>query len=175
MEQLKSINHVSKVDNTSVSDQADTHKTRVVQNFRVTNPVPSGMIERNVSSESHKTKAETRACKAYRRGYQQASDRLKRADRDLGETVAVIATALTTVTAIEAVINIAKKEVELPRTFLITAFYVYIAAMIVTLVWGTFRSRNAILRRAHAEKEVDQAKLGIFEYCPGEYWSKIEE
>lgn len=175
MEQFKSTNRVSKLDNASVSDQADAHNTRLVQNIRVTDPVAPGLLERNPSSENYKTKAITHACKAYRRGYQQANDRLKRADRDLGETVAVIAASLTAVTAVEAVINIAHNKIGLPSIFPFVTFYVYMAALVVILVWGVLRSRNALRRRTQAEKEVDQAKMGIFEFCLGEHWPRMEE
>lgn len=115
------------------------------------------------------------ACKASRRGYQQASDRLRRANRDLGETAAFIAASLTTVTAIQAVISIANDKLGLSRDILQLAFNGYIGIFILILLVGAVRANNALRRRAKAEKEIDQAKKGIFEFCPTEQWPKLEE
>jgi hypothetical protein len=147
----------------------------MIQNHQVTHTDIYGLVENDVLEASHPTRANIYACRACQRGYQQARDRLKRADRDLGETVAVVAASLTTATAVEAVINVAHDKIQLSREFLLTAFDIYIATFIVILVWGVIRSWNAIRKRTHAERDVDQAKRGIFQFCPGEQWPKAEE
>ncbi|HLF75459.1 MAG TPA: hypothetical protein VI524_13975 [Anaerolineales bacterium] len=126
-------------------------------------------------AENHQTKGQMYACKASRRGYQQARDRLRRAERDLGETAAFIAASLTTVTAIQAVISIAHDRLGLSQEILRSAFEAYIAIFLVILVGGALRARNAIRRRAQAEKELDQTKKGIFEFCPTDQWPKLDE
>lgn len=126
-------------------------------------------------AESQQSIGKIHACKASRRGYQQASDRLRRANRDLGETAAFIAASLTTVTAIQAVISIANDKLGLSRDILQLAFNGYIGIFILILLVGAVRANNALRRRAKAEKEIDQAKKGIFEFCPTEQWPKLEE
>ena len=115
------------------------------------------------------------ACKASQRTLRLAGDRLKRANRDLGETAAFILASLTTVTAVEAVINIAVKQIEISQEFLKTAFNSYIAVFILILLWGAFRSGIAIRRRARAEQEIDQAKKCIFEFCHENQWPKEDD
>ena len=116
-----------------------------------------------------------RACKASQLSLEQANDRLKRANRDLGETAAFIAASLTTVTAVEAVINIAVDKIGLSKQILQTAFDGYIAIIVLIFVWGLVRTRDALHKRARAEKEIDQAKRGIYEYCSIERLPKPEE
>jgi hypothetical protein len=105
------------------------------------------------------------ACKASQRNLELAQDRLKRANRDLGETAALVLASLTTATAIEAVINMAVKQIGISPEFLKTAFYLYIAVFILIFAWGAFRSGGAMRRRAGAEREIELAKKGIFEFC----------
>ena len=126
-------------------------------------------------AENSSLKANTHACRASRRGLQQASDRLKRANRDLGEAAAFIAASLTTVTAAEAVINIAVDKIGLSRAILQLAFDVYIAIIAVICVWGILRVISVTHRRAKSERDIDQAKQGIFEFCPGDQWPRLEE
>ena len=125
--------------------------------------------------ENNESKGRIHACKASRRGYQLARDRLRRADRDLGEAAAFIAASLTTVTAIQAVISIARDKLELSREVLQLAFQGYIAVFILILLLGALHVRSAIRRRAQAEREIDQTKKGIFEFCPMDQWPKPEE
>jgi len=127
----------------------------VTQKVRVTNPNRQEMVEFVQPKE--------------------ARDRLKRADRDLGETAAFIAASLTTVTAIQAVISIAKDELELSNDVLQLAFNGYIAIFILILLLGVFRARSAMHRRSQAEREIDQTKQGIFEFCPMDQWPEPEE
>ncbi len=149
--------------------------TPAIQTRQIPNLNGYRTIENNLPEDTLQTKAGVRACKVYRRSYQEAMDHLKRADRDLGETVAVIAASLTTVTAVEAVINIAHDKIQLSREFLLVTFDAYIAAFLLILLWGTLRSMKAIHRRTQAEQDVDQAKKGIFEFCPGDQWPKTED
>ena len=127
------------------------------------------------AQESQPSKARTHACKASQRGYQLACDRLKRAERDLAETAAFIAASITTVTAIQAVISLAKDKLELSKEVLQLAFQSYIAVFILILLLGALRVRGAIQRRTQAEKEIDQTKKGIFEFCPTDQWPRPEE
>lgn len=128
-----------------------------------------------IVNNNHRPLAETHACKAYRLLYEQAREHLRRAERDLGETAAFIAGSLTTVTAIQAVISIAKDKLELSKDILQLAFQIYVAVFILILLLGGLRIRNAIRRRTQAEREIDQAKKGIFEFCPEDPLPKSEE
>jgi cytochrome c biogenesis protein CcdA len=114
-------------------------------------------------------------CRVSRRNLEHANDRLKRANRDLGETAAFIAASLTTITAVEAVINIAIHEINLSVDILRVAFDVYIAIFLIIFLWGAFRAQGALHKRARAEQEIDQAKRGIFEHCSDEPLPKPEE
>ena len=125
--------------------------------------------------QNHSSKAVIHACKASRRGYQQARDHLRRAERDLAETAAFIAASLTTVTAIQAVITVAKDKLELSRDILQLAFQGYVGIFLLILLLGALRVRTAIRRRTQAEREIDQTKKGIFEFCPMDQWPKPEE
>src|SRR5688500_13648970 len=109
-------------------------------------------------AQNHQPKAEVHACKASRRGYQQARDHLRRAERDLGETAAFIAASLTTVTAIQAVVTVARDKLELSKDILQLAFQGYIAVFLLILLLGAVRVRSAIHRRTQAEREIDQTK-----------------
>ena len=115
-----------------------------------------------------------RARKAYMRLYHHACDQFKRADRDLGETAAFVAASLTTATAIEAVMTVANDKLGLSKDILQEGFYVYIGIFLLILLYGFIRGRRAIRRRAKAEKQIDQAKEGIFRYCPDEQWPTSE-
>ena len=125
--------------------------------------------------ESEPSKGRLHACKASQRGYQLACDRLKRAERDLAETAAFIAASLTTVTAIQAVISIAKDKLELSREVLQWAFQGYVVVFLLIFLLGGLRVRSAIHKRTQAEKDIDQTKKGIFEFCPTDQWPKPEE
>lgn len=115
------------------------------------------------------------ACKASQRGFQQASDRLRRANRDLGEAAAFLAASLTTITAVEAVINLAVGTLHLEEALLQLAFDIYVAFLIAILILGVLRFAVVLSRRARAEKEVDQAKQAVYQYCDVGQWPKAEE
>jgi hypothetical protein len=125
--------------------------------------------------QNHPSKAGIHACKASRRGYQQARDHLRRAERDLAETAAFIAASLTTVTAIQAVVTVARDKLELSKDILQLAFQGYVGIFLLILLLGAVRVKNAIHRRTQAEKEIDKLKKGIFEFCPMDQWPKPEE
>jgi hypothetical protein len=125
--------------------------------------------------ENYRSRADSHACKAYRHVYQQARDHLRRAERDLAETAAFIAASLTTVTAIQAVITVANDKLELSKEILQLAFQGYVAVFLLILLLGAVRVRNAIRRRSQAEKEIDQAKKGMFIFCPIDQWPMIDE
>ena len=125
--------------------------------------------------ENQKSKAKVHACKASQREFQQACDRLKRAERDLAETAAFMAASLTTVTAIQAVISIAKDKLELSREVLQLAFQGYAAIFVLIFLLGALRISSAIHRRTQAEKDIDQTRKGIFEFCDPTQWTKPEE
>lgn len=131
--------------------------------------------EKTRLEENQPSKGQLHACKASQRGYQLACDRLKRAERDLAETAAFIAASITTVTAIQAVISLAKDKLDLSTEVLQLAFQSYVALFILILLLGALRVRSAIQRRTQAEKEIDQTKKGIFEFCPTDQWPKPED
>ncbi len=120
-------------------------------------------------------RASAHACKASQRGFQQANDRLKRANRDIGEAAAFLAASLTTITAVEAVINLASGTLHLKENILQVAFDVYIVFLIAILVLGVLRFAVVLNRRAQAEKEVDEAKQAVYRFCEVEQWPKAEE
>ena len=136
---------------------------------------PSRVTEFIPSSGNQQSIGQIRACRISKRSFQQAQDRLKRANRDLGETAAFMVALITTVTAIEAVINIADSKIHIAPEYLKMAFDLYIALLGFILIAGALRSCGAILRRSQAEREIDQAKKGVFEFCPGDDWLKTEE
>lgn len=125
--------------------------------------------------ENPLSKGRLHACKASQRNLQLADDRLRRANRDLAETAAFMLGLMTTVTAIEAVINVADNKIHIPPLYLQVAFDVYIGLFVLILLLGGLRSLDAIHRRSLAEKEIDQAKKGIFDFCPEDQWPKFEE
>ena len=131
--------------------------------------------QKNQTKQFLLPKAKIHACKASQREYQLARDRLQRAERDLAETAAFIAASLTTVTAIQAVIGIAKDKLELSKEMLQFAFQGYIVVFILIFLFGALRIRSAIRRRTQAEKDVDQTKKGIFEFCDSPQWPKPNE
>jgi len=138
--------------------------------FRVNHGSQKAQVE-----ENHPPKAKIHACKASQRGYQLACDRLKRAERDLAETAAFMAASLTTVTAIQAVVSIARDKLELSKEILQLAFQGYVAIFLLIFLLGALRIRSAIRRRTLAEKDIDQTKKGIFEFCDSPEWPKPEE
>lgn len=155
-------------------------KTATIDSSRANIWVPADQAYQRVNqgfqtNESQPSRGKAHACKVSQRSLLHATDRLKRANRDLGETAAFILAALTTATAIEAVINIAVTKIELSNEFMQNAFKLYIGIFVLIFLWGTFRCAGAIRRRAQAEREIDQAKKGVFEFCPGEQWPKPEE
>lgn len=147
----------------------------VPQKIRENHSSSGQPIESVQTEENRPPLAKSHACKASQRGYQLARDHLRRADRDLGETAAFIAGSLTTVTAIQAVISIAKDQLELSQEILQFAFQVYVAVFILILISGVLRTRSALRNRAQAERDVDQARKGIFEFCDPEQWTKPED
>ncbi|HXD08419.1 MAG TPA: hypothetical protein VN653_00050 [Anaerolineales bacterium] len=136
---------------------------------------PSRLAEYVPVNGSQQSLGQIRACRISKRSFQQAQDRLKRANRDLGETAAFMVALITTVTAIEAVINVADGRIHIAPEYLKMAFDLYIALLMFILIAGALRSWGAILRRSQAEREIDQARQGIFEFCPGDEWLKTEE
>jgi hypothetical protein len=118
--------------------------------------------------ENHRSRADSHACRAYQHVYEQARDHLRRAERDLAETAAFIAASLTTVTAIQAVITVANDKLELSKNILQMAFQGYVAIFLLIFLLGGVRVRHAMRRRARAEKEMDQAKKGMYVFCPVE-------
>jgi hypothetical protein len=140
-------------------------------NYSRVYPAPS---RQPALGENHQAKAAIHACKASQHTFQQACDHLKRAERDLAETAAFIVTSLTTVTAIQAVITIAKGDLELSTEVLQLAFLGYTVIFVSIFVLGGLRISNAIRRRTKAEREIDQAKRAIFEHCPPDQWLKLE-
>jgi len=134
-------------------------------------PAPS---KQQLLGENHQSKTDGRACKASQHAFQQACDHLKRAERDLAETAAFIVTTLTTVTAIQAVITIAKGDLELSTEILQLAFLGYTVIFVLVFVSGGVRIRNALRRRTKAEQEIDQAKRAIFQNCDLDRWPKLE-
>lgn len=114
-------------------------------------------------------------CRVSRRNLEQANDHLKRANRDLGETAAFITASLATVTAVEAVINIAVTRINLPIEILRVAFGIYIAVFVLIFLGGAVRAQSALNKRSRAEREIDQAKRSVFQHCLDEPMPKLEE
>jgi cytochrome c biogenesis protein CcdA len=139
------------------------------------NYIRSNGSQRAQPQENHLPKVKIHACQASQRGYQLACDHLKRAERDLAETAAFMAASLTTVTAIQAVIGIAKDKLELSKEVLQLAFQGYAAIFLLIFILGAVRIRGAIRRRTQAEKDIDQTKKAIFEFCDPQQWPKPEE
>jgi hypothetical protein len=176
MEQTKLIRTDPRADRIETFDAQQTDVwLPVTQKVRITHPKRQERAEFVEPKEGEQPLSKVHACEASWRGYQLARDRLKRADRDLGETAAFIAASLTTVTAIQAVISIAKEQLALSNQVLQLAFVGYIAIFIMILLLGVFRSRSAMQKRARAEQDIDQAKKGIYVFCPLDQWQKLEE
>ena len=135
----------------------------------------SGRPESASLKNSTRTLGDLHACRNSQLRFSHARDCLRRANRDLGETAAFIAASLTTVTAIQAVISIANDKLDLSKDILQIAFDGYIVILVLIFVWGAFRAHSAVRRRARAEREIDQTKNGIFNFCPIDEWTKIEE
>jgi len=140
-----------------------------------TNHWDEKLIEKVLLDENRRLKGTAHACRASQRGLQQSRDRLHRANRDLGETAAFLAASLTTVTAVEAVINIAIDKIGFSKETLQVAFDAYIFVFALILILGALRASNVMYKRKQAEKEIDQAKKEMFEYCPEDQWPKPEE
>jgi len=134
-------------------------------------PAPSS---KPAVGENHQSKADMRACKVSRHAFQQACEQLKRAERDLAETAAFMVTSLTTVTAIQAVIAIAKTDLQLSTEVLRLTFLGYTVIFSLIFILGALRIRAAIRRRTKAEREIDQTKRAVFEYCSPDQWPKLE-
>lgn len=135
----------------------------------------SGLSEYVPLKDNPHTIGDIHACKNYQHRFLQARNRLRRANRDLGETAALVTASLTTVTAIQAVISIANDKLGLSTDILRLMFDGYIVLLVLIFVWGAFRANSAIRRRARAEREFDQTQKGIFDFCPTDEWPKIEE
>jgi hypothetical protein len=127
------------------------------------------------SQERIKARVNSDPCLDSQRRLQVANDHFKRANRDLGEVAAFIAASLTTVTAIEAVTNIAVEKIELPKEILRMAFDGYVVFLVAILILGSLRFARVLHRRTQAEKEMDQAKNGIYASCDVKEWLKPEE
>jgi hypothetical protein len=132
-------------------------------------------VEEFQLDEVEQLRVSAHAAKASRRALQQANDHFRRANRDLGELAAFIAASLTTVTAVEAVINIAVDKIGLAQEMLRTAFDGYILFLAVLFLVGSVRFGLIMQRRARAEKEIDHAKQLVYKFCPPEEWPKLEE
>jgi len=124
--------------------------------------------------QTQQTKADVHACRVSLREYQKARDHLKRAERDLGETAAFIISSLTAATAIQAVIAFVEDKLQLSTEVLRLAFLSYITIFILLFLLGTLRISNAIHRRAKAEREIDQTKRAMFDFCSTDQWPKPE-
>ena len=116
------------------------------------------------SDERTKSTAGLVAYRNSKRRLEWASDQIARANRDLGEMAAFIAASLTTVTAVQAVINIAIDRLGLAKEILQIAFNAYIGILIFILLVGSLRFVRIMYRRTRAEKEIDRAKQRIFEF-----------
>jgi hypothetical protein len=125
--------------------------------------------------ERMKSTANLVAYRNSKRRLEWASDQIARANRDLGEVAAFIAASLTTVTAVQAVINIAIDRIGLPKEILQIAFNAYIGILIFILLVGGLRFVGVMRRRARAEKEIDRAKQRIYEFDDAKDRLKPEE
>ena len=125
--------------------------------------------------QHNESKAKMHACKASQRGYQQARDHLRRAKRDLRETTTFLIASITTVTAIQVVISVARGSLNLSGDIFEWTLQIFIAVLFLLLLLGGGRIGSALRRRTRAEQEVDQARKGIFEFCPRDLWPETEE
>lgn len=140
-------------------------------NYSRVYPAPA---RKSVVAENHQSRAEVHACKASRHAFQRACDHLKRAERDLAETAAFMVSSLTTVTAIQAVIAIAKDDLLLSKEALQLTFLGYTVLFFLIFALGAFRIRSAIQKRTKAEQEIDQMKRAIYDHCSSDHWPKLE-
>ena len=140
-----------------------------------TNHQAERIVEKFQLEQSLKSKGNLHACRASQREFQQARDRLKRANRDLGETAAFIAAAVTAATAVQAVISFANEKLGLTQNTLQVVFMGYILIIGVLIVSGALRVAHAMYRRKQAERQIDDTKKCIFDFCPVEEWPKAEE
>jgi hypothetical protein len=76
---------------------------------------------------------------------------------------------------VQAVISLARDKLELSKEVLQLAFQGYVVVFILIFLLGALRVRWAIRRRTQAEKEIDQTKKGIFEFCDLPQWPRPEE
>jgi hypothetical protein len=132
-------------------------------------------IEQFHMDEGLSSKGNQFACRDYHRVLEEANDQFRRANRDLGEVAAFIAASLTTVTAVEAVINIADGKMGFSPNFLRMAFDGYIALLAAIFILGSLRFAYVMYKRTEAEKEMDKAKKGIYRFCQINEWPKPEE
>jgi len=116
------------------------------------------------SGERTKSTTSLVAYRNSKRRLEWANDQIARANRDLGEMAAFLAASLTTVTAVQAVINIAIDRIGLAKEILQIAFNTYIGVLIFILLVGGLRFVGIMRRRARAEKEIDRAKQRIYEF-----------
>ncbi|HSJ86221.1 MAG TPA: hypothetical protein VK909_03355 [Anaerolineales bacterium] len=121
-------------------------------------------VEKRRSDERMKPPANLVAYRNSKRRLEWASDQIARANRDLGEMAAFIAASLTTVTAVQAVINIAIDRLGLAKEILQIAFNTYLGILIFILVVGSLRFIRIMYRRTRAETEIDRAKQRIYEF-----------
>ena len=121
-------------------------------------------VEKLRSDERMKPPANLVAYRNSKRRLEWASDQIARANRDLGEMAAFIAASLTTVTAVQAVINIAIDRLGLAKEILQIAFNTYLGILIFILVVGSLRFIRIMYRRTRAETEIDRAKQRIYEF-----------
>lgn len=139
-------------------------------NHRAKQLMPQFHLDQSLDSKGNQF-----ACRDYHRSLEEASDHLRRANRDLGEVAAFIAASLTTVTAVEAVINIADGKIGFPASILQIAFAGYIALLAGIFIVGGLRFAYVMYKRTEAEKEMDNAKQGIYRFCQIDDWPKPEE
>ena len=122
------------------------------------------LAEKLRSGERTKSTNSLVAYRNSKRRLEWANDQIARANRDLGEMAAFLAASLTTVTAVQAVINIAIDRIGLAKEILQIAFNTYIGILIFILVVGGLRFIGIMYRRGRAEKEIDRAKQRIYEF-----------
>ena len=72
-------------------------------------------------------------------------------------------------------ITVARDKLELSRDILQLAFQGYVAVFLLILLLGTLRVSHAIRRRTLAERDIDQTRKGIFEFCDPNQWNVAEE
>jgi hypothetical protein len=130
--------------------------------------------QKAAEQELHPPKARVHACRSSRHAFQQACDHLKRAERDLAETAAFIVASLTTVAAVQAVVAFVQEKLGLSTGVLLLVFLSFLGIFIFVFMLGVLRISSAIRRRTKAEREIDQTKRAIFEFCQEDEWPKPE-